>query len=292
MATSVVIYFIEMRHRSRVVCDAMYKGIKRSGHEVTLYNERDYRGVQADVAVFYGLEGNTPRIFRDYQREARAAYIDLGYWGRVRPDNKWEGFHKISINDRHPTAYFQRVAHGAERIEKFNLRLAPWNTSARFPEEGGHKPILLAGMGDKGAAAEGFEPEEWERWAIGKIREVTKRIIIYRPKPSWKMARPIKGQSILYSSPKDPIEEVLPQCHAVVTHHSNAAIDGLIMGIPCFVVKGAAVPMGSTDIKQIEDPVRPDGREQWLNDLAYTQWSVDEMRSGAAWQGLKEEGLV
>jgi len=290
MARSVAIYYIENRHRSRVVCEAMRNGIELCGQKVRLINERDYAGVDADVAVFYGLEGNTPRIFRDYARDAKAAYVDLGYWGRVRPDNKWEGYHKIVINDRHPTAYFQRRRHPADRAAGFDIKLSPWNSSERFPI--GHKPILLAGMGDKGAAAEGFEPEEWERWAIAKIREVTKRIIIYRPKPSWKMARPIRGQSILYSESKENLNRILPGVHAVVTHHSNVGIDGLIAGIPCFTIKGAALSLGCDDLKKIEEPVRPEGREQFLNDLAYCQWSVPEMRNGTAWRGLLEEGLV
>jgi hypothetical protein len=27
-------------------------------------------------------------------------------------------------------------------------------------------------------------------------------------------------------------------------------------------------------------------REQWLNDLAYTQWTLEELKSGEAWKHL------
>ena len=290
MATTVAVYYIANRHRSVHVANAMFQGIKSLGDNVVLRDEKDYAGVEADVAVFYGLEGNTPRIFRDYKRIAKAAYVDLGYWGRVLPEDKWSGHHKIVINDRHPTDYFQNRRHDDSRVKQFRLQLKMWRESARFPD--GHKHILLAGMGDKGAAAEGYDAEEWERWAIEKIREVTKRIIIYRPKPSWKSARPIVGKSILYSPPKQKLDEVLHGAHAIVTHHSNVAIDGLIAGVPCFTVKGVASKMGTNNLLMIEDPLFPEDRQQFLNDVAYCQWSVKEMREGIAWRDLKEEGLV
>jgi hypothetical protein len=290
VVTKVAIYSIVTRHRSRVVCDAMARGIRLNGDAVLQMDESKYEGVEADVAVFYGLEGNTPRIFKDYRREGKAVYIDLGYWARKTPEAKWDGYHKVVVNDRHPTDYFQNVKHDGVRFEKFSMGIQPWRKQGEWPED--TKPILLAGMGDKGAVAEGFEPEEWERWAIDKIRDVTRRTIIYRPKPSWKLARPIHGKNMLFSPAQQSLDRLLKHVHCVVTHHSNVAIDGLLAGVPCFVIKGAALPMGSSDFALMETPPKPDGREQLFNDLAYCQWSVSEMQSGAAWSHLKSEGLV
>jgi hypothetical protein len=291
MALTVACYYIAGRHRSMHIARAMARGIKTAGDIPVLRDEKDFAGVDTDAAVFYGLEGNTPKIFREYRRVSKAVYVDLGYWGRKTPECKWDGYHKISINDRHPTAYFQARKHAPDRAKVFGLTTSAWRVSGgRFPMD--HKYIVLAGMGDKAAAAEGFDAEEWERWAIEKIRAVTKRIIIYRPKPSWKMARPIVGKSILYHDPRQPLEPLLRQSHAVVTHHSNVAVDGLLLGIPCFVQKGVALPMASSDLRSIEEPVLPEEREQWLNDVAYCQWNVAEMRDGLAWRHLKEEGLV
>jgi hypothetical protein len=290
MAVKVMVYSIATRHRSRVVCEAMVAGIRACGDSATQMDESQYAGVSADIAVFYGLEGNTPKIFRDYRREGKAVYIDLGYWARKTPEAKWDGYHKIVVNDRHPTEYFQRTRHDGARFGRFGMTIQEWRRNGEWPED--TKPILLAGMGDKGAVAEGYEPEEWERWAIDKIRDVTRRTIMYRPKPSWKMARPIHGKNMLFSPSHQSLDRLMKHVHCVVTHHSNVAIDGLLVGVPCFVVKGAARPMGSQDFSLIETPLKPDGREQLFNDLAYCQWSVSEMRSGAAWSHLRSEGLV
>lgn len=282
MALTVAVYRIHAHHRSQVVCDAMSAGIEREGDTVLNLWEHHYTGaLEADISLFYGLEGNLPAIFKKAREHRKAVYIDLGYWGR-RHGGRWTGYHKVVVNDRHPTAYFQNKQHNDVRARELDIRVDPWRTNGQF--------ILIAGMGDKGANAEGFEQEEWERWAVKKIREVTKRGIIYRPKPSWKGARPIQG--VGYSDPKEKLEKILPLCHAVVTHHSNVAVDGLQIGIPAFVWKGVAAPLGSQDFEELKAPRKPEGREQWVNDISWCQWSIAEMRRGLAWRYLKEEGLL
>lgn len=236
-----------------------------------------------DAVVFYGLEGRLPLIFQAFATYRTAVYVDLGYWGR-RQGGRWAGYHKVCVNARHPSAYYRKPQHDRARINQFRGLLAdPWR------EDGRH--ILLAGMGDKGALAEGFAPEQWEREAIDQIRAVTERPILYRPKPSWKKARPISGT--MYSDPKEKVvEDELANCWAVVTHHSNVAIDGLVAGIPAFCWGGVAAEFSSQRLASIERPLYPDGRDAWMADIAYTQWSVAEMASGACWRHLRTEGLV
>ncbi len=145
-------------------------------------------------------------------------------------------------------------------------------------------------MGAKGAAAEGFYPQQWERDTIGKLRLFTDREIIYRPKPSDPLASPIPGTH--FSKKTTTLEEDLASAWCVVTHHSNVAVDALLAGIPVFCVGGVAREMGTPDLSQIETPHYPNDREQWAADLAYTQWSVPEMAAGHCWAHLKSDGLV
>jgi hypothetical protein len=235
--------------------------------------------------VFYGLEGNMPLIFRTFATdpEHRAIYVDLGYWGR-REGGRFTGYHKVAVNSRHPTAYFRKPQHDRKRISHFpDLLASPWQTT-------GHH-ILLAGMGDKGALAEGYQPEQWERQAIDIIRGATERPIVYRPKPSWKKAQPIPGCQTVDSKTR-PVELDLANAWAVVTHHSNVAVDGLVAGIPAFCTAGLAAPMSSQKLDRIERPEYPDGRDAWMADIAYTQWTPEEMASGLCWAHLRWEGLV
>lgn len=263
----------------------MSEGIAKAGDFPAIVSERDYEPEapfqQFDCAVFYGLEGNNPRVFRDFAARSAAVYVDLGYWGR-REGGRWAGYHKVSVNARHPNAYYRAVPHPQDRFARFHVEHQPWTRRGRH--------ILLAGMSDKGAMAEGFRPEEWERWAIAEIRKYSKRDIVYRPKPSWKAAKPIAGT--LYSPGEREVVQDFRDCWAVVTHHSNVAIEALLAGIPAFCWGGLAVDMSLQDLSRIESPHYPEGREQWAADIAYTQWSIAEMRVGLPWQHLKAEQLI
>lgn len=135
-----------------------------------------------------------------------------------------------------------------------------------------------------------MKAEEWERNAVAALRKVTDRKIVYRPKPSWTGAKPIEGTS--FSPRSESLNDVLRDCHAVVTHHSNTAVDALVAGVPVFCLEGVASPLALDDLASIENPVTPDGREQWAADVAWTQFSVKEMQCGLAWRHLKDEGVV
>lgn len=268
--------------RSRIICEAMSEGINRFGDNSSIIKEEFYCGANKDAAVFYGLYGKLRNAFIDYKRSAKkAVYIDLGYWSRTE-GGKLYGYHKISINNRHPTAYFQKRAYPGDRFKRLGLDIKPWNKT------GTH--ILVAGMGAKAADVEGFKPSEWESAAVRELRRFTDRPIIYRPKPSWKHALPIEG-SIL-SPPSQRLDEVLQNCFAVVAHHSNVCVDALLEGIPVFCFHGVASLMGLKEIAKIEAPIYPDGRYEWACNVAYTQWRPDEMKRGEAWRYLRSEGIV
>ena len=275
------IYFAPGNNRSTIIGRAMYEGAVRAGANAELLSSLSYRSPTHDVVIFYGLACGLGRMFAEHKaRGIPAVYVDLGYWGR-RKRTRFDGYHKLSVNSRHPTDYFQRRAHGPARFEQHHVPIRPWRQS------GDH--ILLAGMSAKAAAAEGLQPHMWERETIARLRQLTRRQIIYRPKPNWTEAKPLEGSSFDRDT---PLEQALTNCHAVVTHHSNVAVDALIAGVPCICPHGVASLLSGHDAELIENPPMPDGREQWAADLAWTQWSVDEMKAGDAFRYLIDEELI
>jgi hypothetical protein len=277
----VAVYQLPSHRRSRVIVDAMLKGIAFAGDRPRRIMETHYSGVEAPVGVLYGLEGQAPRIFRDYSAQKTMVFVDLGYWGR-REGGRWTGYHKVVVNGRHPTSYFQRRSHPGDRAARLGVRIEPWRP------RGSH--VLVCGMSDKGAQACGFAPEQWERATIAKLSQVTDRPLVYRPKPSWYGARPLPGTD--YSPREQTFEEALQGAWCVVSHHSNCNVDALVAGVPSFCVDGIAAPLSESDLTKIETPCRPEGREQWVADIAYTQWTVDEIARGLPWRHLKDEGLL
>lgn len=261
----------------------MAMGIVRKGGRVVLRSSIHHRGgrCQFDAAIFYGLAGGLAKTLQDYRDSGRKAfYIDLGYWGR-RKRTRFDGNHKIALNGRHPTAYFQNIPKPSDRFDEFGIKVEPWRASGRH--------VLVIGMSAKAATAEGLRPHGWETETIARLRKLTDRPIIYRPKPNWAEAKPILGSEWGHGP---SLEEHLQDCHAVVAHHSNAAVDALLAGVPCICPDGVASVLSGHELEQIENPPMPDGREQFAWDLAYTQWSVAEMQTGRAYEYLIEEGLL
>lgn len=123
--------------------------------------------------------------------------------------------------------------------------------------------------------------QEWERAAVQRLQGMGKRVV-YRPKPNDLTAQPIPGVIL----DRRPISEALENCWAWVTHHSNSAVDALLAGVPVHCETGVASHF-SVHLDSLADPELRDGREQFLYDVAWLQWTLEEMRSGEAWKHIR-----
>jgi hypothetical protein len=117
----------------------------------------------------------------------------------------------------------------------------------------------------------GVDHREWMKNTIAEISKNTDRTILIKPKSSDML-----------------LEEALTDCHAIVGFDTNALIDAVIAGVPAFNLGNSAVsPVALQDLSRIESPVYLD-RRQWAKNLSYNQFTLDEFKSGYAWQMLNE----
>jgi hypothetical protein len=83
-----------------------------------------------------------------------------------------------------------------------------------------------------------------------------------------------------------PLYQDLADAYCLVTHGSVAAIEAAVWGYPVIVAPScAAAPIGRTSLDDIEDLVYPD-RTPWLQSLAYSQFTADEVADGTIWEHL------
>lgn len=280
--TELVVWWLRGNSRSQIIARALQKGGRQVGYRAIIRSEGQFDGVRGDVAAFYGYQKNMPVIMKEYLKAGKkVVFVDLGYWLR-RHGGRFTGFHKVAIDGRHPTPEFLDRPRPAYRFAACKVQIKPYR------KKGNH--IILAGMSEKSAASYGLGAQEWERWAITEMRKHTHRRIIYRPKPSWRGARPIAGSDFMHDG--NPIEPLLASAHAVVTHHSNVAIDALCAGVPTFCWDGAATGHSLQELARIEDPWLAPDREKLMTSLAHAQWSVSEMSNGAMWNFLRTEGWL
>jgi len=283
-----VIYHDPNNTRSKIVCAAMMQGILENGDDPVSVRFQQWRGeTSGHVAVMYGAGGRRKAIQEAYQEAGKhSVYIDLGYWRRKEGHGmqRWRGYHKIVADGLHPIRQLKEIGDpGPGRFQALGIPVSDWRDG---------DAILVAGMSGKSAATHGMAAETWERAAIEKLRDLTDREIIYRPKPSWPDARPLPGTT--YSPGDQPLHSALARAHAVVSHHSNVAVDAIAAGLNIYVEAGAAKPMSAGSMDAVLCPVRrrSKARERLLNALAWCQWNVDEMARGEPWHHLKQQGFI
>ena len=278
LAMKVVVYAEPHTRRSSQIGEALLNGARRMGWSADI-TPRLHIEAKGDIIAAYGWKN--VQMFNAYRKAGRHfLYVDLGYWSRKRSRGDFSGFHKCVLDARHATKYFQRNR-PADRI-KGAPSIEPWQSSG--------KHIILAGMSAKGAGASGQPTLAWELATIAKLRKVTDRPIIYRPKPSWRDAKPIDGTT--FSPGTQPIAEVLRGAHALVTYHSNASLDALAAGVPIYAHEGLGSVMSMGSLADIETPPRPAGRKQLFADIGYCQWSVAEITDGTMWAQFVADGML
>lgn len=256
-------------------------GARAYGHEVELRALGLEQTIgECDLAIMVGVKS------RDLWNASRAAgaqtlMLDKGY-SRHRAGPTWE-YWRVSLNAHNPTQTTLMLRDmPSDRFEAMDWMVRPWR------ERDKRSAIVIAGSSAK--YHEFYDlPDPTEYWndMVRRIKALTKRPIIYRPKPSWRDALPIGGT--VYSTRPDHLSTALEGAHCLITHGSNACFDAVAMGIPAIVLgDGVAAPISLTSLGLLHKPlcVENETRLQWLANLAYHQWTESEFASGEAWQTI------
>ena len=219
-------------------------------------------------AFFYGITEHTVRLIDQCRHEGRAWYYadNAYYFGRG-------DYFRVT---RGAFQHDGSGAAGPERLARFGLQIRPWRRQG--------SAILIATQSELFyRLLLGTDRRTWVAGRIAEIRAVSDRPIRVCHKPA-----PRDSGNAPYAP---AFESDLADAWAVVTHSSSAAVKALIDGVPVFCTAPCmASPMSGGDLARIETPAYPDGREQWLCNLAANQWTRDEIRDGTCWRTLRGLG--
>jgi hypothetical protein len=278
-----VLFLHSDKPRERILAEAFIDGLKTVGDEGVKRPLQHPIEVDTSVEAVCMVGVKSRELFRAYGREGiRVLYFDKGYSRHksLSVTRSWE-YWRVSSGAHHPSRYLMGRPFPSDRWERMGFELKPWR------EHGGH--IVFAGSSAKYHEFYDLpEPTTYAQKMIKRIRLLSPREIVYRPKPSWRDAVPIEGTR--YSQLPETINDILDSAHALVTHGSNACFEAVIAGVPCIILgEAVAKPISSTDIDDIETPrlASDDERRQWLYNLAYQQWSLPEFCSGEAWKVIR-----
>lgn len=253
------------RHHDTVL-KAFANGIMETGDECFVEHVERYK--PCDVAVVFGVRKRAVALSRyrgdiiDLHKKLNkpVVVIDSGYVKRDR-------YYMVGLNGLNGRADFKNHSCPSDRWASLGVPLAPWR------EDGGH--ILVCGQLPWDAAVEHVNFQAWANETIERLKATTDKEIRFRQHP--KMA----------AVPMRELAEDLANAHAVVTFNSNSGVDAAIAGVPVFAADEGSMawPVANKSFSWIDAPIRPE-REQWAHNLAYAQWTVDEMKEGKPWRHL------
>jgi hypothetical protein len=244
---------------------------------------KDWKYEPSEIAVIFGVYKSKvpisfPRgeIFRQQRSKNKDVIVlETGYINRGDGLNH---HYAAGFNGLNGRADFRNQGMPDDRVmilrRQYGLRCLDWR------KDGNH--ILLCGQVPWDASVDHVDYPSWLHFTAGQIKHRSDRPVIFRPHPQAKMS--LAGCE---QSRKATLLEDLENCWAVVTFNSNSSVESIIEGVPAFTFDAGAMAKGVANhwLDQIESPQMPD-RHQWLADLAYAQWTLEEMKEGKAWAHL------
>jgi len=208
--------------------------------------------LQPGPAAFYGVRTGWARLWRSAQEDARQSYYVDNAWF----DSDRERCFRVARNCVQQTEF-------PEPDRPTKRAIAPWRTDGEHvvvcPQSAEFMQVLFG------------RHDDWAETTCAALRRFTARRLVVRRKGD-----------------RRSLQEDLRGAWACVVHTSCAAVESLMAGVPIFATGPcAALSLGLPDLAQIESPRMPDGRERLVAQLEAAQWTLDEMRQGAAWEALR-----
>lgn len=242
-----------------------------------------------DCAFVFGVKG--AQVFWDHMALGiPVVYLDKGYSRDTKGGEGHTLYSRCCVNGSSPIRYMMGMRVKGDRFERLKINFQPKRPRAA----GGH--IIYASSSQKYHDFHKLgDATILAQKVIRRLKGLTDRQLVYRPKPGDKGAKPIMGAML--STKAQSMHEALKGAHAVVTYGASAVFDAILEGVPAIVLGEAiAHPVAQQVMdaaENVENPRFPNDptRLQWLHSLAYCQWTANEMRSGEAWKYLREQVL-
>jgi hypothetical protein len=257
------------------VFQAIAQGLSAQGHTVV------YHDPTADVAVIWSMLWSgrmrpNHEVYEAFRRQGRAVIV--AEVGMIQRGQTW----KIGVNGTGVGSYnFDNLI--PNRAATLGLHLKPWRSGTN---------IVIAMQRQDSEQWHGLPPmNQWLESTVAEIRKHSDRPIVIRPHPRSGCNMPpgclIDRPQFTAGSYDDfDFERVLDTAHCVLNWNSGPGPQALIQGVPAFVGPSSlASPIANWDFSQIENPPKSE-RSIWLEQLAHTEWTVEEIKTGLPFKRL------
>ncbi len=246
----------------------------------TVENSMDCDAAVIWSMVWSGRMAKNQEVYNFYTKHQRPVFVlEVGMLHR---DRTW----KLGVNGTTGNAVWVS-SYDSDRPRKLSLITKPWRTRGR-------EIVIMGQRGDSGQWGS-VDPAQWYQSTIEKIQQHSDRPLVFRPHPRFlsqiadiQYQRP---RRILNTYDSFDFDNGIANAWAVVNFNSGPGSQAILSGVPAFVDQSSlAAPVGNLDLTQIDSPIRPD-RDQWLCDIAHTEWSISELAAGVPQKKLLDRNI-
>ena len=254
---------------STPVFDAFAQGLNNYGF--TIVDDHNIADVNVIWSVlWHGRMAKNQKVW-DYNKPTIVLEV-----GGIKRGTTW----KAGLNGINRDGNLGPSGNNNNRARSLGLELKPWRKTGDY--------ILICGQHDKSLQWANMPPmSKWIMHTIETIQLYSDKPILFRPHPRCPLLD-IESQykNVYRQQPKkllntyDDFDMSFNNIWATVNWSSNPGIHSVINGVPIFTGPSSlAWPVSNTGTETIENPTMPD-RQQWLNDYAHTEYTVDEIKQG------------
>ncbi len=162
------------------------------------------------------------------------------------------------------------------RAKKLKPYMKPWKKT-------GNKILLLGQTtGDHTLKDMDYRLESFYPDMAKKLMKAYDMPVEFRSHPLWKCKTP----PWLELSEGKSLEEDLEDAWLAVAWSSNSLVDAVLSGTPILACNNMSMAYDLGIHEVGETPTTPD-RTNWLNQIANSQWTIEEIRQGKFWDNLK-----
>ena len=196
--------------------------------------------------------------------------------GGIKRGTTW----KVGLNGINRDGNLGPSGNNNNRARSLGLELTPWRKTGDY--------ILICGQHDKSLQWENMPPmSKWIMHTIETVQLYSDKPILFRPHPrcplpdiesQYKNVYRQRPQKLLDTY--DDFDMSFDNTWATISWSSNPGIHSVIAGVPVFTGPSSlAWPVSNTGTETIDNPLMPN-RQQWLNDYAHTEYTIDEIKQG------------
>lgn len=260
-AESIALYHTGASHQMNAM-QLFSSGLKRHGvnHQLILSSKPRI----AETGVFWGIRNQD--IIRNYDNYVvleRSYFKDRNYFISAG----WNGLNGL--------ADFNNDESLSDRWNYHGVDVFDWDTTGDY--------VLIMGQVDGDMSVIKVNLRKWYSWLVVEIRKLTDIPIMFRAHPLSRAGYCPPGCLPMIGG----LEDAINGSAAVFTFNSNTGVDSILAGKPTFTHHRGSMAWDVSAHTVTEAlNFKPIDREQWLYNLAYCQWTPEEIASGETWEHL------